>query len=285
MKVAIQLYSVRESMAKDVVQTIRDVANAGYHYLEVANHNALEDPGVGFKLSALELNNLLKEIGARVIGAHVAPLTMDNIDAVLDYHSEIGNKYISYPMGFFNSAQHVKEVAIQLNEIGKKCKERGIQLLYHNHFHEFMNIDGEMIFEILMQNSEPENLGIELDTFWAMRGGQDPVALLEKYGKRVKLIHQKDFNPDSNDDIVLIDKYDNDAKNVSMQSFGAYFTEESFIEIGLGCMDIQSIIDAAKKYCDVDYIVLEQDCSQHNDIDSIKISMENFKKFKGISFD
>lgn len=287
MKVGIQLYSVRQHMEKDPIDTIRTVAEAGYRNLEIANHSADTDVGVGFGVSTDEINALLKETGASVVGGHISPfspLTESQRKAILEYHACIGTKYIVMPMDFYKAKDEVLRKAEAFNQAGKECKEAGIQFVYHNHYHEFQHFGDETVYDIIMNNTDPELLKIELDTFWAMRSGNAPIDLLKKYGSRVCLIHQKDYMKGYEGEINLLQCVEENNEYVDSERFGRDVRTETFTEIGTGIMDIQAIIDTAIEHCAIDYIILEQDYSQHDEIDSIKLSMEEFKKFKGIEW-
>lgn len=286
MKVGIQLYSVRNSMAKDPLATIQRVAEQGYRFLEVANHNAEKDYGVGFSVSPDEINKVLSQTEAKIVSAHIFPLDAEKIKPVLEYHNQIGTKYIAMPMDFYRDRNETLRKAEILNGVGEECKKAGIQLLYHNHFHEFQVFEGETesIFETLMENTDENLLQIEIDTYWALRGGVDPVEFIKKYGKRVRLIHQKDFPKDMEGQLNLLNAVHKDNIYVDMGYFNSVVPENTFTEIGNGIIDIQGIINAANEYGDVDYIILEQDYTTYDEFESIKISMENFKKLKGITW-
>lgn len=289
MKVGIQLYSVRNHMAENPLDTIRQVVKTGYRYIEVANHNADKDIGVGFGVPAAAVKALLEEVNASIFSAHLHPLesflTNDAKTAqILDYHQQIGTKFIVMPMDFYRNRDEVLNKADLLNKIGKKCADAGMELLYHNHFHEFQTFEGESIYSILMDNTDPSLVKIELDTYWCMRGQQNPVELLKKYGKRVRLIHQKDFPKGLEKQLDLLAPVEADSIYVDMMYFNSVVAKDTFTEIGTGIIDIQSIIDTANQYCGSEYIVLEQDYSQLGELQSISVSMESFKKFHGIQW-
>lgn len=284
MKVGIQLYSIRQHMAQNPVDTIAQVVRTGYRFLEGANHNAQTDPGVGFPVSAQEIKRVLRDSNAAIVSVHVFPMEPDVLAPVLAYHQEIGTKYIVMPMDFYPDRDSVLRKAEALNKAGEQCKAAGMQLLYHNHFHEFQCFGGETIYSLLMEHTAPENLGIELDTYWAMRAGQDPVALLERYGRRVRLIHQKDYPAGFEAEMNLLDVFGQEGGSVNMQAFIEAVKPETFLEVGKGIMDIQRIIDVGNKACGTEYMILEQDFSQHEEMDSIRISMESFRRFDGVEW-
>lgn len=287
MKVGIQLYSVRNNMAKDALGTISRVAAAGYKYLEAANGNAANDAGIGAGISAELVNERLQQTGASIISAHISPLTLLLSDKaqgekIMAYHKQIGTRFMVVPMDFFTGREDALKKAQALNEIGRICQQAGIELLYHNHFHEFQVFEGESVYDTLMNNTDPSLVKIELDTYWALRGGQDPVQMLKKYGKRVRLIHQKDFPNGYEEQLSLVSAMESATAPIDIQFFMKHVSMDTFAEIGTGIIDIQSIIDAANQYCGCEYIILEQDATKLDEMESIEISMQSFKKFKGI---
>lgn len=283
LKVGVQLYSVRDEMMKDPIKTIESVAKAGYKYLEAANHNALEDFGVGFGVDAKTLKNVLDENGSSIVSAHIFPFTPDNTKELIEYNHILGNNYIVYPMDFYADYDEVQRKIEMMNTVGKIFKEEGIALLYHNHFHEFQKFGGKTVFQMIYENTDPDYLGFELDTFWSMRGGQNPLEVMDYLGQRLKLVHQKDYLPVEGYPQNIFERVGYDAK-IDMDVFNTGYAEQNFTEIGTGTMNIQAIIDKANALGSVDYIILEQDYSQHPQLESIRLSMDSFKKFDGISW-
>jgi sugar phosphate isomerase/epimerase len=284
MKVGIQLYSVRNHMRKDPVETIRKVAQSGYRYIEAANHHADSDHGVGFGASPEEIKTVLDGEGVKIVSAHIFPLGLEILKPVLEYFKILDAGYIAVPMGFFKDKADTLRQAEFFNELGRLCAGSGIQLVYHNHFHEFQIFEGKTVYELIMENTDPALVKAELDTYWAVRGGQDPVKLLEKYGERVALIHQKDFPPELKGTINLIDPVNRGGIAVDMEYFMSVVNPGSFTEIGTGILPIQNIINTGNRVCKTKYIILEQDFSRHDEYESIRISMESFKKFSGIEW-
>ncbi|GHU87589.1 sugar phosphate isomerase [Spirochaetia bacterium] len=284
MKVGIQLYSVRQHMEKDPIGTINAVAREGYRFIEVANHHADTDSGVGFGAAAKDIKKALDDTGASVFSAHIQPMNLEIIGPVLDYHAVLGTRYIVSPMEFFKDRDEVLRKAELMNKVAKVCAGAGMNFLYHNHFHEFKTFDGKTIFDILLENTDPALVKIELDTYWALRGGTDPVSFLKKYGERVQLIHQKDFPAEYKDKLNLIDKVNREGITVDMNYFIGVVDQKTFTEIGSGIIQIQDIINTGNSVCKSAYIVLEQDYSRYDEYESIRISMRNFKKFQGIEW-
>lgn len=287
LKVGLQLYSVRESLQKDPNGTLEYVANTGYKYLEAANHNATEDPGVGFGLSAQEMKRRLDDLGLTIVGCHVHPWESDSLEPVLDYHQELGNARIGCSMAFFpyGDVDHVRRLADAFNEVGELCKSRGLQFYYHNHFQEFQFFGGKSVFDLLMENTDPELVFLEIDTYWTFRGGQDPRSLMDTYQDRVILLHQKDFPENAVQPLVMYDGLVDIEQNITMETFMTTVDPQCFAEIGTGILPIQDIVDQGAQMPALDYIILEQDHSALGELEGIKVSMDAFRRFSGIQLD
>ncbi len=291
LKVGLQLYSVKNSMAADPLAAIENVGKLGYKFVEFANHNAAVDFGCGFGVEASVMKEKLDSYGMKAISSHINPLNMDNINQVIEYYQTLECKNLVNPADFFESKDEVLRKCEQYNKIGEKLKASGINYLYHNHFHEFQKFDGEYVLEIMKNNVDPEYVGFQLDTFWVMRGGADPVEIIKKFGKSVKLIHQKDFSKEIDIPVNIFSFIDPNQKldfNGLMAAFNTksngHAQQEAIVEIGTGRMDIQLILNAAEEYTNAEYVILEQDYTVHDEIESIKISMESFQKFQGIAW-
>jgi len=307
LKVGLILYSVRQAMATDTMGTLEEVVKLGYKNLEVCNHNATIDSGIGFGVGAEEIKAVFDKYGSKVVSAHVFPVEKANLQEVIEYNAVLGNKNIVCPNGRFSTYDDLMRQCEFFNSVGKLCGEAGMTYLYHNHSHEFRTIGGKTVMDLMIENTDPKYLSLELDTYWTMRAGLDPVETMKKFGKRIKLLHQKDFPFDSTapintlgfGDLELLEPIGTDGESMyaRMQAQGTPMaqqqTEEqkmqrlsSFTEIGTGIMRIQDIIDASNEYTDAEYIILEQDATRlSSELESIKISMDAFKKFDGISWD
>jgi sugar phosphate isomerase/epimerase len=292
LKVGLQLFSVKNSMAANPLEAIEKVGKLGYKFVEFANHNASVDFGCGFGVEASDMKRILDSYGMKAISAHISPLTLSNADQVIEYYHTLDCTNLVNSADFFESKEDVLRKCEQYNKLGEKLKSSGIHYLYHNHFHEFQKFEGEYVLEIMKNNVDPEYVGFQLDTYWAMRGGADPVEIMKKFGKSIKLIHQKDFSKDIDIPVNIFSFIDPNQKfdfNALMTVFKTKINnheqQEAIVEIGTGKMDIQSILNTASEYTDTKYVILEQDYTTHDEIESIRISMESFKKFQGIAWE
>lgn len=283
LKVGIQLYSVRDEMAKDPIEAIRQVAEIGYKNLEVANSRANEDPGVGFDVPADKLLEILGGFGARVVSSHIRPIDDTTLPGIIEYHGKIGNKYIGQSADFYPDYDTLMKKCEYYNDVGKKLAPYGMKFLYHNHYHEFQKFNGKEVLYHIMDNTDPAYVDFELDTFWAMRGGADPIQAIGRLGSRLKLVHQKDFSKTTDSPINIFSVKDINVP-ITGENFGGVHKKEDFCEVGTGIMPIQDILDAANAV-GAEYVILEQDFTQLNQMESVKISMESFRKYNGIQWE
>lgn len=288
-KIGLQLFSIKEAMKEDSLGAIEKAAACGYRYLEAANHNALEDSGIGFGVSPADLTRVLQATGTRIVSTHIYPFDKEKFKAILDYNAAIGNPNIIYPMDRFHDRDDVLRRCELLNEYGEMANAYHIRFSYHNHANEFMTVDRQLIMDLLMDNTDPDKVGFELDTFWAMRGGIDPIEYMRRFRSRITLLHQKDMSKTSPSPVNVFRDLEREVGPDRMAAF-RYCKQRTdsadFTEIGTGIMDIQSIIDAANELGTVSYMFLEQDSTQlPSELLSIQRSMEAFRKFHGISWE
>jgi sugar phosphate isomerase/epimerase len=291
MKIALQTYSIRESMRESVVKALEQAAAMGYRYFEAANHSEGrpydgEDVGIGFGTGPDEITALMKRLGGAIIGVHLFPFPFeeDKLDAALKYHGKIGTKYVVVPNAFYDGRDDALKMAEALERVGKRCSAEGFSLLYHNHFHEFQKFGGQTILDTLMENTSPEHVGLELDTVWAMMAGHDPVEVMKKYGKRIRMIHQKDYAAEHVENMNLLKNFRDDVDRITLETLLYVFDHGCFTEIGYGVADIQAIIETGAEVCKSEYIILEQDYTKLGEMESIKRSVESFRKYKGIEW-
>jgi sugar phosphate isomerase/epimerase len=242
--IALQLYTVRDHMERDPGGTLRRVRMMGYENVELAGLAGC---------SAAEMKALLDESGLSSVSAHFGyeEFTAD-LDGVIEKLRDLGLQYAVVPWlggeacpdrgAWIRAAQ-------RMDSAGARLRESGIQLCYHNHAHEFEKLDGEYIFDIIFENSDPENLAVQLDTCWASAGGMDVPALLKKYSGRVPLLHIKDYKP-GNPPVLT--------------------------EAGSGCMDWDAVLPAGRA-AGARWCIVEQDDWEQDSLESARQSLEFLK--------
>ena len=109
-----------------------------------------------------------------------------------------GKKYMICPYkGPQKSIDDFKRIAEEFNQCGEICKRNGITYGYHNHDYSFKPIDGQVPLDVLLQNTDHDNVVFELDLYWAVTAGVDPIHYFNKYNKRFRLVHVKDRKKDA----------------------------------------------------------------------------------------
>ncbi|HWK80841.1 MAG TPA: sugar phosphate isomerase/epimerase [Thermomicrobiales bacterium] len=290
--VGLQLYSVRNALKQDPWGTLEAIAEVGFTHLEAANHNARHDPGVGFGVGARELREKLDALGLGIVGCHVNPLDVDILPGVLEYQAELGNTQFGCDIEFFpyNDRDYVLRRCETFNQVGALAKAHGMRFYYHNHFQEFQRFGdgpgggpgGDYVYDLILANTDPELVFLELDTYWMYRGGQDPIAWMQRVPERIVLLHQKDFPADARQPLNLFDGVVSPTENIDHDLFVERKDPLAFTEIGTGVLPIQDIIDAAATLPNLGYLILEQDHTTLPEIESIRRSKEAFtSRFTG----
>ena len=292
MKVGLQVYTVQESFKKDPMGTLDKVADAGYRYIEMANGSAGTDDGTGFGTDLKEFKAKLEERGLVLLGTHVSQMDDDGLvdvsfdrwKRIAEWYEKAGAKYLAVALDTHVSKGKLYRDCERYTKIGRMCKDYGLHLLYHNHFMEFQEYDGVSMFDIMLREIPEDLFSLEVDTFWIMRALVDPGSFIRKYGKRIKILHQKDYTLNTVNDLSVWNFVNYD-EPVDFQTFWkAVPYPEQCTEIGYGMMKIQDIINAGNE-TGVEYILVEQDHSKFDDITSIQISMESLRKMQGIEKD
>lgn len=244
--VALQLYTIRDLMKQDFKGTVEKVAQIGYDAVEFAGYGGL---------SANEVKQLLKNTGLQVAGTHEGFEGMQaNTEERIAFNLGIGNKNIVVPSmpGKWrkSDADGIKEFAAEMNKLGAKVHDAGMQLLYHNHWFEFTELEGGTIYEILLKNTDASLVKLEIDVAWAQRGGKTPSDLIREKGDRVKMLHMKDFLGDGN---------------------------YTLAPVGTGIVNMSAIIKAAREV-GVQWFIVEQDRMKRPPLEAIEISLKNMRK-------
>lgn len=240
---ALQLYTVRDETARDFTGTIRRVAEMGYDGVEFAGYGGL---------TAEEMHSLLTEVGLRAYSSHVAlPLLEQQLDQEIAYCKQIGSPYLFLPWlaPDMRNEETIRSLAPRLNGFGKRCQQQGIIFGYHNHDFEFATLpDGTTLLDLLLSQTDPALVSLELDVYWAAYAGVSPASILERYAGRVPTIHVKDMTPDRH-----------------------------FTEVGDGTLNLAQLLPVAEKSGTKVFIV-ENDAPTISSLDSARRSLANLRQ-------
>jgi len=202
----LQLYSLRETIGSDIKGTIEKVAGIGFKEVETYGYSQ-ENGFWGLSVSEfkkiLDNNGLESPSGHYEVDSYLSKEgTKDDFAYTLEVAKGLGQKYVIIPYisdQLRTSIDDYKRMAEKLNEAGKMCRENGLKLAYHNHAFEFDDYNGENGLEVFLKNTDKEFVVFEMDIYWVIRAGKDPVALFDKYPGRFPLWHVKDMNRTNND--------------------------------------------------------------------------------------
>ena len=186
MNYGIQLYSLYDLTDKDLEGVLRTVAEIGYKSVEFAGF---------FGHSAETVRGWLDKYGLTCSGTHTPhELIMADFEGQVAFHKTIGTRDIIVPGFDFSTEEKLDAFIDFCNVYGPKLAAEGMRLSFHNHSREFIPTSyGKIVEEELIART---NITLQIDTFWAFKAGQDPVALMERLKDRLVSIHVKDGHPD-----------------------------------------------------------------------------------------
>jgi sugar phosphate isomerase/epimerase len=258
----------------DFTGAIKMLAGMGYKEVELYgpypfSTQAAQDswkavtPSLGFKGSgffghtATEVKEILEKNGMTAPSMHT---DLDTLETAMDKLAEaahtLGSTYVvlpAIPPDKRRTLDDYKKMADNFNSIGGAAKKAGVKFGYHNHGYGLKEMDGQVPLRVILDNTDPSLVFLEMDLYWTTAGGADPVELFNHYHDRYRLVHIKDmaqkvhFSGDGGDPKQWIELF-------------PYMTTA-----GSGVLDLKSILTAAKK-SGVKYFIVEQDMVAHPEI-------------------
>ena len=222
--VGLQLYSLRDQFKKDVAGTLDQVRAFGITNVELAGT---------YGVATEKFKEQLDARGLKAVSAHFSyEQCRDRIEDVAREAKLLGLEYAGcawIPHKDPFDEKTCREAAAVFNQAGAALAKHGIKFFYHIHGYEFLPYGDGTLFDLLMAETNPEHVRIELDVFWVVHPGQDPVKLLEKYGKRFDLMHVKDM------------------KRGTPRGFTGHSDVTNNVVLGQGIIDWPNVFRAAKK--------------------------------------
>ena len=246
----LQLYSVRDELARDFEGTLKRVAEMGYKNVEFAG-----DYG---GLTGEQVKETLDKYGLISVSVHQnIELFLEKGQEAVDFFKTFGVKYVTVPYyqeEHFQTEEARRETLENFTKVAKLLAENGITMQYHNHDFEFKRFpDGKTYLDWLYENIPAELLKPQLDVCWVTYGGEDPAKYIRKYADRISTIHLKDFtakklNGGAVYELIGIDS-ESDEETVEDNGF-------RFRALGRGIMDFGPIFDALED-TPVEYLIVE----------------------------
>ncbi len=252
--VGVQLYTVRGILPEKPLETLRALDQIGYREAEAVRG------GIDQIWPSLQQTKL-KPVSLHMDTA-LFTRQQNQLPAALEDAKKRGFQYVVCPYiakEDRGGADVMKSLGDTLNKAGEKCRAMGVGLCYHNHAFEFAPSGSSNLLDVLMKQTDPKLVSLELDIMWSTVAGVSPVAVLEKYSGRIPLMHLK-----------------NVAKGTS-QRYDESVPKTAFTEVGSGMIDVAAVLKAAGP-AGVKHFFVEQDQTQGNPIDSLRNSFEYLRK-------
>lgn len=256
-EIGLQLYTLREELPKDVKGTLEKVAQAGYTNVETYGFS-IKDQFWG--LTPKELKKILDDNGLKAVSGHynlgsfLYDGNTEELIASIEAAKILKSEFLTVPWvdePFRRNIKDYKKIAARVNEAAKMCKNAGLKLAYHNHDFEFQKHDGVTGYEILLKETDKDLVFFELDLYWVIHSGNDPLKLFKENPGRFKMWHVKDK-----------DKINNELNT----------------EVGSGTINFKPIFKEVKQSGMVHFFVEQENNFASNSFESIKTSCDFISK-------
>jgi len=243
--VGVQLYTFRDAMTQDPKGTLSKVAELGFKQLE----SARSDKGLYYGLTPIEMRDTCKALGLSIRSGHVHLDTDWN--QTMEQAAEAGQEYVicsSMPTEGQDIDNYLR-VAEAFNKAGEDCKKLGLKFGYHNHSYEFESDKGQVLYDVLLENTDSSLVHMELDLGWVVMGGKNPIDYFNEYPGRFPLWHLKDMS----------------------------ILEGESTEFGKGDLNIAEMLENID-LAGVKYMFMEQEQYDNNPFDSIQYNLNYLAK-------
>jgi sugar phosphate isomerase/epimerase len=245
-RVGIQLYTLRSIMPQDFDGTLARVAEIGYREVEFAGYHGRTPE---------QVRAVLDRVGLTAPSAHVSnPVLGPAWDKTIEAAVTIGHRYLIVPSlsaAQRASADSYRAVAENFNRAAERAKQAGILFGYHNHDREFTAVDGRIGYDILVEETDPNLVTLQMDLFWIIRGGQDPLRYFERYPGRFHSVHVKDMDASP---------------------------ERRMVDVGKGSIDFRKILGQHER-AGIRHYFVEHD-SPESPLDSARVSFAYLKQLE-----
>lgn len=190
-RIGVQLYTVRALMEQDFEATLAAIAAIGYRQVEFHDY---------FGHRPEQVREILDRLGLVTPAAHFSwQAIYEDPDGVIETARAVGHRYVILPWlppEERTSIAQYRKLASLCNEVGEACTSAGLQFAYHNHDFEFQSIDGQVPFDLLLNETDPHHVEFEIDLYWTVKGGCDPLDHFDAHPNRFTLCHIKDMVED-----------------------------------------------------------------------------------------
>jgi sugar phosphate isomerase/epimerase len=189
----IQLYTLRDEMPKDPKGILKQLSSFGYKQIESFEHNEM---GMFWGMKNTEFKTYMDDLGMKIVSSHAN--INDDFERKAAEAAAIGMNYLICPyLGPQKTMDDYKKAADKFNTSGEICKKNGIRFAYHNHDYSFQLLDGQYPQDVMMAATDKNLVDYQMDIYWVVTAGQDPIQWLNKYPNRFRLAHVKDRKKDT----------------------------------------------------------------------------------------
>ncbi|HKI95261.1 MAG TPA: sugar phosphate isomerase/epimerase [Gemmatimonadales bacterium] len=241
----VQLYTLRSVMSQGMDTVLSRVAAIGYTQVEFAGY---------FDHTPQEIRAMLDRHGLVAPSSHLALGDLEKDPApIFEASRVIGLEYLTtpwIPAERRKTLDDWRRVADAFNAIGKAAKRAGFKFAFHNHDYEFQPVSGTIPYDVLLTHTDPELVNFEMDIYWIVKGGQDPLAYFARYPGRFPMLHLKDM---------------------------AASAGHGFADVGQGTIDFPPIFRHAGP-AGVRYYFVENDQPAGSPYDSVRVSYEYLRR-------
>lgn len=243
--IGLQLYSLRNEINEDLEESLKRIAAIGYKNVEAAGYS----DGKFYGLEPTAFKELVEKLNMKLTSSHLT-FKDSEIASVMNAHREAGIKYLVWPWIGKDERKTIDNylaLAQKFNTIGEMCTQNNLRFGYHNHDFEFYPIDGKIPYDVLLENTDPKNVFMQIDLYWITYAGKSPEAYFEKYPGRFELWHVKDMK-------------DGEDKKMT--------------EVGTGIIDYKKLFEYAS-LAGMKEFFIEQDEIAGDGFESVKTSFDN----------
>jgi sugar phosphate isomerase/epimerase len=243
----LQLYTFRKEMAADALGTLKQIAGLGIKQIE----SAQSDKGHYYGLTAKEMKQTCIDLGMKLRSGHVH--IDDKWEQTIDEAAEAGQEYLICSTLPTNgqTVDNYKKCAGVFNKAGEDCKKRNIKFGYHNHEYEFETENGQVLYDVLLQNTDGDLVHMEMDLGWVIVGGKNPLDYFKNFEGRFPLWHLKDMD----------------------------LQKKKSTEFGKGGLDIVAMLQHSRQ-AGMKYFFIEQEEYGSTPLASMQYNMDYLKKLK-----
>ncbi len=248
----IQLYTLRDVLPNDPKGVLKQLASFGYKQIESYEGK----DGMFWGMLPADFKKYMDDLGMKIVSSH-CDMNKDFEKKAADA-ATIGMKYLICPwVGPQKTMDDFKKLANTFNQKGEICRKNGIRFAYHNHDYSFKPLEGQLPQDVMMKGTNPDTVDFEMDIYWVVTAGQDPVEWFKKYPNRFRACHVKDRAKNSGTD---------NGKNS--------------VDLGTGIIDFPKILKASRK-TGMEYFIVEQEAYPNGtSLQAVQVNAEFMKKLK-----